>query len=741
MLDMLFAHILDMSLRGGVVIVAVMLVRLLLKKAPKVFSYALWGVVLFRLLCPVSIQLPVSVVPDMESVAEGYRFAHDPITVIDAGKAVYQAADDAANRQLDVQQVYIDVPSSLGGYRLRAATLSEIFVMAGQFVWLAGVAAFLIYSIISCIKLRRKLIGATPLRGNVFLADHIDSPFVLGLIKPKIYLPSALREGERGYIIAHERHHVRRLDHIIKPVAFFALTLHWFNPLVWLGYVLFCKDMEMSCDEAVIKKMGADIRADYSASLLNLATGKPIIGITPLAFGEGDTKSRIENLSKWKKPLLWVTIVSVAVCLVAGVCLVTDPTPKANKSAEIADTQTDPIQPGGTSPDEVFDITISFAGYTRAAEVYADAQNAHALADSSGIHLPIYKFDTKAEMDAFISDYGKFFSLDQSYDEIPSFYGVVEQYDEAYFNERTLMLVYIPSSNSAARYKVDSVQVTNTLCVHMIKKQDSYAFTNDMVGWFAIIGVPDSMVQGCSGFDADLNNPSLAGGNIGPQVTRVEKTERDTVCYIQTYLPGTDFSQLSDKVQNKVKAEWNTYDNMTPWEHALSSHLFGIVYMDAASWEQCEADLGIEVYNPIMGVSWLTATDSYGGISTQPNAPHVETTVYATAMSDRQIDELHITAGYKAGDVRVMLHAKVHRESGNYSTGLTGLSRANFVSENLTTGSGAPVLVTGSDENVDYSNLTAWWVQENVFYLLRVVGQKNEDVQVRTTLEKLLAEI
>lgn len=131
MADTLFSYILDMTLRGSAVIIAVLLVRLLLKKAPKVFSYALWAVVLFRLLCPLSIQLPVSVVPDMASVAESYRFDHDPITVMDAGKAVYQAADDAARGELNAQQVYIDVPSSLGGHRLRAATLLEICVMAG----------------------------------------------------------------------------------------------------------------------------------------------------------------------------------------------------------------------------------------------------------------------------------------------------------------------------------------------------------------------------------------------------------------------------------------------------------------------------------------------------------------------------------------------------------------------------------------------------------------------------------
>ena len=137
-------------------------------------------------------------------------------------------------------------------------------------------------------------------------------------------MPSALGEAERGYIIAHEQQHIHRLDHIIKLVAYIALTLHWFNPLVWVAYILFCKDMEMSCDERVIRKMGGHIRADYSASLLNLATGRRILSVTPLAFGEGDPKGRIKNLAKWKRPLPWVIALSLLVCLTTAGCLITD---------------------------------------------------------------------------------------------------------------------------------------------------------------------------------------------------------------------------------------------------------------------------------------------------------------------------------------------------------------------------------------------------------------------------------
>ena len=196
-----------------------------------------------------------------------------------------------------------------------AADPLEASVALATLVWLAGIGVLAVYSVVSLLRLRRKLIGALPLRENICLADYIDSPFVMGIIHPKIYLPSSLSEQEQGYIILHEQHHIRRGDHIMKALAFLALCIHWFNPLVWVAFILSSKDMEMSCDEAVVKKLGEGIRADYSASLLSLATGRRIIAGTPLAFGEGDTKSRIKNLLNWKRPKVWITVLAAVVCL------------------------------------------------------------------------------------------------------------------------------------------------------------------------------------------------------------------------------------------------------------------------------------------------------------------------------------------------------------------------------------------------------------------------------------------
>ena len=316
MLENAFIRVLDMSKTASIVIAVVLVARLLLKKAPKWISYALWAVVLLRLICPFSIEAPISVVPPMETVSA---------EIVDAAlpKFEFETITDQQINQQIVATTPQDMPYTQVGRSLEPTQwLSAI--------WLVGIAVMLIYSAVSYIKLRRRLVEAALLRGNIYLADRISSPFVMGVVRPKIYMPSDIGESEREYIILHEQCHIRRFDHIVKVLGFAALCVHWFNPLAWLAFVLAGKDMEMSCDEAVIETLGSEIRADYSASLLGLATGRRLIAGIPLAFGEGDTRGRIRNLAKWKKPVVWVVIIAVVICAVLAMCLLTDPVDKGD---------------------------------------------------------------------------------------------------------------------------------------------------------------------------------------------------------------------------------------------------------------------------------------------------------------------------------------------------------------------------------------------------------------------------
>ena len=308
-----FPRLINMSAIASIVILFVLAARLILKRAPKIFSYALWAIVLIRLLGPIHIPSQISAIPVTETTNSAEINAALPEFNFET------PMDRVENKQNLRHEIETGNPVSV-----RVSTSLEP-VQYLTFAWIAGIGIMVLCSGLSYRKIKKKVRVSVLLRDNIFIADDIGSPCVIGFGMPNIYLPNGLGEKEQEYIILHEQHHIKRLDHIIKGIAFIALTIHWFNPLVWVAFILACKDMEMSCDEAVIRKLGDDVRADYSASLLTLATGHRIIAGTPLAFGEGDTKGRIKNLSKWRQPVFLTVLIGIFVCLVAGVLLLTDP--------------------------------------------------------------------------------------------------------------------------------------------------------------------------------------------------------------------------------------------------------------------------------------------------------------------------------------------------------------------------------------------------------------------------------
>lgn len=292
-MEAVFSQILNMTLTGSLAIVLVMLVRHFLRRQPKIFSYALWAVVLFRLLCPVSLTAPVSVVEVLQPEVETATQTVSRVTYIPASRPVVSEEGE-----------HIPVAAKNGNGTTMAA-----------WIWAAGVGVMVLYSLIDYSRLQRRLAEAVCWKENIFLSDHAPTPFVLGLLHHRIYLPTDIPEAERKLILAHERHHIHRGDPVWKLLAFAALCLHWFNPLVWVAFRLVGQDMEMSCDEAVLRQLGSGVRGDYATALLRLATRKNVIGGTPLAFGEGDTKGRVQNMAKWKKPRLWVSLLCGVLCV------------------------------------------------------------------------------------------------------------------------------------------------------------------------------------------------------------------------------------------------------------------------------------------------------------------------------------------------------------------------------------------------------------------------------------------
>ncbi|QOX65362.1 DUF4825 domain-containing protein [Anoxybacterium hadale] len=295
MVDKIFLQVLNMSFTASIVISIVLIVRLLLRKAPKGFSYALWSVVLFRLICPFSFESIFSLLPTKANPIS-QDIVYMPIPEIDTGIM-------AMNHSINVILPAATPQAS--------ANPLQIWMFIGSQLWLLGIAALLGYSLVTLLRLKKRLQDATPYQDNIFTSSKIDTAFVMGIFHPKIYLPSHLSDTEQTYILLHEQTHIRRLDHIVKLISFLVLSIHWFNPLAWIAFFLSGKDIEMSCDEAVIKQLGNDVKKDYSTSLLTLATGRRIVGGTPLAFGEGDTKGRIKNVLDYKKPAFWLVVVGI----------------------------------------------------------------------------------------------------------------------------------------------------------------------------------------------------------------------------------------------------------------------------------------------------------------------------------------------------------------------------------------------------------------------------------------------
>ena len=302
----IFERVLNMSLTGSIVIAVVLLARLLLRRAPKIYSYMLWAVVLFRLLCPISLSAGLSVLKPL------------PVTTTQGLSTVtYRPVEPVIPASGEIGQ---EVARAESAETVKTETGLQAMTLAAA-VWLTVGGALAGCSLVQYTVLRRKLREAAPYRGEVYLSDSIATPFVMGVIAPKIYLPSDTPKAERRFIIAHERHHLHRGDPLWKLLGYLALCIHWFNPLVWLAFFLGGKDMEMSCDEAVLNRLGEDIRADYSQALLRLATHKRLIAGMPLAFGEGETKGRVRNMARWRRPKVWVSGICAVLCLVVlAVC-------------------------------------------------------------------------------------------------------------------------------------------------------------------------------------------------------------------------------------------------------------------------------------------------------------------------------------------------------------------------------------------------------------------------------------
>ena len=307
-----FLKLLNLSISASWLVLAVLVLRLVSKRSPKWMNVLLWGMVALRLMLPFSIESALSLIPSAETLSpEVVRF--DPAPTITSG---VEFIDNAVNPSLS---------ESFAAAPLASVNPLYVWTYLAGWVWLIGLGAMLLYALVSYLRLRRRVSVSLCVRENIYLCDAISSPFILGVVKPRIYLPSGLDEVQRQNVLSHEQAHLARRDHWWKPLGFALLAVYWFNPVLWLAYALLCRDIELACDERVIRTMDESAVKTYSTVLLACSMPRKAVITCPLAFGEVGVKERVKNALHYKKPAFWVVAASVTVCIVVAVCFLTNP--------------------------------------------------------------------------------------------------------------------------------------------------------------------------------------------------------------------------------------------------------------------------------------------------------------------------------------------------------------------------------------------------------------------------------
>jgi len=309
-MDLLFVKALNMSISASWLVLAVMVLRLLLKKAPRWIHVALWALVAVRLVCPVSLESVFSLIPSTQTVPEEIFYLEPPLDNQNTTLEILQPRPNG-----EAVDVELDTTVSV----VQTKSVSWVFI------WPAGMAVMVLYALISYLRLKRKVSASIDVGNGVYICDYIDTPFILGIVKPKIYLPSAMEPASASHVLAHERAHIARKDHWWKPLGYMILTIYWFNPVLWLAYILLCRDIELACDEKVIRDMAVQEKKAYSEALLSCSVSRRSIAACPLAFGEVGVKERVKTVLNYRKPAFWIVLVAVLALIVTAVCFLTDP--------------------------------------------------------------------------------------------------------------------------------------------------------------------------------------------------------------------------------------------------------------------------------------------------------------------------------------------------------------------------------------------------------------------------------
>ncbi len=470
-METIFLKLFNMSISAGWMVLAVLVIRLFLRKAPRYVSVFLWALVGVRLLLPFSIESVVSLIPSAQTVPPEILYAQTP--TIHSG---FSTLNSVINPILS--ETMAPTPSD-------SINPMQVLTAVAAAVWVIGCISLLLYGAVSYYRIYRRVRGATHLFGNVYRSTTIDTPFIFGIFRPRIYLPFEMDGNDIPYVLEHEQAHLKRLDHLWKPLGFLLLTLYWYNPLLWLAYVLLCRDIESACDERVAKEMKVEEKKAYSSALLNCSVSRRMITACPLAFGEVGVKQRIRSVLHYKKPTVWVIIVAVISCIAIAVCFLTDP--KTDDAALI------------DGPVE-YESVAAHVQYSTEPLVLVPMVN------YIDVGIPLYRITDTTQLDEFCATYNAQM-VKHGYSKDTNFNHYTSQYSASFFEENELFVSFINASSGSYRYDVVSaVKEQSLLRLVVAQTNNPSAITADMAKWMFLVAISKEDLEGCDAYDIQYQN-------------------------------------------------------------------------------------------------------------------------------------------------------------------------------------------------------------------------------------------
>ncbi len=490
----LFITLFNMSITASWMVLAVIILRFTLQKAPKWIMGVLWGFVGLRLVFPFSIESILSLIPSTETIPEDIMIVDRPY--IDTGVETWNEAVNPS-----IGEALAPTPGA-------SINPMQILLSVASNIWVLGVLVMLGYALISFLLLRKKVKEAIRIDDRVFVCDHIHTPFILGVFRPRIYLPSVMEWEDIGYVLAHEEAHLKRFDHVWKPLGFVLLSVYWYNPILWLAYVCLCKDIELACDEKVLKELGTQNKKPYAEALINCSIPRRMITACPLAFGEVAVKERVKSVLNYKKPAFWIVLLGLVACIAAAVCLLTNPKQEAEGGTDTEinseeNKEQNSEQNSGLDGTEAGDKEIvaipaighrSYVGgrdegYSFMANL---SEKTTMQSSTSNNHKNGYlvRISSKEELWEFYSEGSAYFTFSsERYDEDTQFLNLANKYDDAYFEKSDLLIIpfWNPSTRSAF-YLLNAYEdgsVFNINVLHYVPSGVQFTFDN----WFLTIEV------------------------------------------------------------------------------------------------------------------------------------------------------------------------------------------------------------------------------------------------------------